>query len=115
MRQSNPLVFRCGAIAIDALISAMSTRQYDLAVSRFGQPSNFVKDVIARSARELWTDVRNDAVTTSKQATVLDFHVSAMSTRKTIETGGDIDHTESGHQIWEFAFIGDDLEHSGQA
>jgi hypothetical protein len=87
----------------------MNPRENDFAVTRLGQPTNFINDMIARSACQLGADVRNDAVATSEQATVLDFHVRTLPTRKSIEAGGNIDHAKTRHQVRKFPFIGDDF------
>src|SRR6056297_3280286 len=69
--QSDPIRFRLVTIPVHAEMSEMDSSQNDLAVTGISEPLYFVDDLVDRSAGELGSDVRDDAVAAAKQTAVL--------------------------------------------
>ena len=70
--------------------------------------------LLHRSAGQLRSNLRDDAVAAFQQAAVLDFDISSIAIGETRNPGGNVDHPEATQEIRQFALVRDHLRDPGQ-
>ena len=76
-------------------MSEVNTGQHHFAMSGLRQAIHFIDNMLMRTACQLGSDMRNDAVAATKQAAILNLHVGTVATGESIEPGGYIDDSKA--------------------
>src|SRR5262249_12677331 len=107
MPESAPLRFRTAATEVDAVMSQVNACQHDLTVAVLDQALDFGDDLLRRPAPQRWADMRDDAVTTIEQATVLHFDEGPLMLVKARDAAEMMNHAERFQLLDESRLVGD--------
>src|SRR5215210_6095495 len=88
----------------------MHSGKDDFAVAIVREPTNLFQDVIERSAGNVRTDIRNDAVAAAQEAAILDIDIGKVAIGEPRNTGRDVDDAKAAQKIGDFSFVGDDFD-----
>ena len=89
--------------------------QHDLAITGATSRRDFVEHVGRRAAGDVAAGPGDDAEAAAEQTAVLHFDIGPAAAGELRDAGRNVDHAETAEQVGQFALVGQDLGHGGQA